>query len=241
MTKRIFVVGCGHTGTSLVSIMLGAHPQIYAIPYETGAFLRDRSLAEARQIIDAATAACDKPDAAYICEKTPAHVHCLDNILAVYPEARFIVTTRDPRDVIASIKRRNGTLENGISRWQLGNTAAVDAAARPNSFSLRYEALIAEPEKTLASLCRWLGIAFDPGMLEYWKDERDWFGISERRDTDGKRGPNHVIRRNWQIHQPLMTDRIGVWRRELSAAEIEIVERAIRSGEHHDRENTSTV
>lgn len=36
----IFVVGCGHSGTSLLLKMLNMHPHIHAVPFESRAYLK---------------------------------------------------------------------------------------------------------------------------------------------------------------------------------------------------------
>ena len=84
-----------------------------------------------------------------------------------------MVTAREPRDVVCSIKRRYGNLDAGIDRWRQDNEFALRLLAGAGSFLLRYEELIAEPQKTLARLCEFLGLKYESQMLNYWKDERD--------------------------------------------------------------------
>lgn len=206
--------------------MLGAHPRIYSIPFETNAFLHNRAIDEARSVIAVAERHCNKR-AHLICEKTPRHVHHIDRMAQAFPGARFILCLRDPRDVVCSIKRRTGNLKSGIRRWERDNQKILSLIKRHDCFLLRYEELISSPNETLENMCSFVGIRFDRSILEYWQDNRDWFGVNERRDTDGSAGENHVIRRNWQIHQPLMKDRIGVWRRELSCDEVILIRRQL--------------
>jgi tetratricopeptide (TPR) repeat protein len=42
----IFVVGCGHSGTSVMLALLGNHPSFYPIPYESAVFLQSLSKIE---------------------------------------------------------------------------------------------------------------------------------------------------------------------------------------------------
>lgn len=39
-----FIVGCGHSGTSVLLAILGAHPRIYPVTYESGIAKQDNKL-----------------------------------------------------------------------------------------------------------------------------------------------------------------------------------------------------
>lgn len=218
--RYVFVVGCGHTGTTLTAALLGSHSRIYAIPYETSAFRKSRSTGEARRKLDAAAAGCDKPEAQYVCEKTPRHVFYVDQIKRAYPKSRFVVCLRNPLDTVASLKQRKGSIDGAINRWRDENIAASHHISRGECFEMRYETLISAPEDTVASLCRFLDLDYETTMFDFWKDERDWQGVKERRETDGQQGDGHRKLRNWQVHQPLMKNRIGRYREILTEDEI---------------------
>lgn len=211
--KWIFVVGCGHSGTSLVAAMLGAHPRIYAIPFETYAFTK---AGDPKSLLKEIARSCDKRAARYICEKTPIHVTHIPDILKTFPRSHIVVCLREPKDVCASLKRRHGDLEKGVTRWLHDNQCALESMETPNILPLRYEQLIQDTEPTLERLCRALSLKYSPSMLDFWKDERDWFGNVDRKE--------HEKHRNWQIHQPLMTNRISVYRAELSDDEIAYID-----------------
>jgi hypothetical protein len=38
--RPVFIVGCGHSGTTLLTAMLDSHPQMHAYPGESNVFLR---------------------------------------------------------------------------------------------------------------------------------------------------------------------------------------------------------
>ena len=214
--RFVFVVGCGHSGTSLMAAMLGAHTEIHSINFETNAFAENGALGA--EMLQKTTATADKP---IICEKTPTHIYHVPLISASLPGSRFIKMVRDPRDVACSIKRRYKDLSRGIARWNADNSVPIDD--RSDTQVVHYEELVSDPDAVLGKVCEHIGVKFEFGMLEYWKDERDWFGVSERQDTDGAAGKNHAVRRNWQIHQPLTAERVGVYARELTAIEIKEV------------------
>ena len=63
---HVFVIGCGHTGTTLIAAMLGAHPSIYSIPKETRALVHNTAPDQARASIERAAADCAKPGATHL-------------------------------------------------------------------------------------------------------------------------------------------------------------------------------
>jgi hypothetical protein len=119
------------------------------------------------------------------CEQTPRNVFYLDDILASYPHARVIVTVRDPRDVLASQKhkwktqRRNARLPlreavrlrlnyHPITTSLLWN-AAVRAgdrhAAHERVRIVRFEDVLAAPEREVQAICEFLELPYEPEML----------------------------------------------------------------------------
>lgn len=220
----ILVCGSGHSGTSLITAMLGSHPRIFAINFETRVFARNDDpegvnafLAEWR--LEAARARCD-----YLCEKTPAHIFRLPLIREVDPAAPIIVPIRDPRDVALSFKKRMDSLEKGIVHWKSANALVRKRAEQVGDLlTFRYEDLIGDPLRTLERICEAIGLEFSDAMLQFHEDEREWFRATERRETAGAHGADHRDLRNWQIHQPIMDNR-GKWRAGLTSEEVGQVE-----------------
>jgi hypothetical protein len=93
MRAPIFIVGCGHSGTTLLVKILGMHSRIHAIPRETNfaygkpAYVWRRMAEFARE-----TRAAGKDR--WI-EKTPKHVHRIPLLLSLHPDARVVVLVRD--------------------------------------------------------------------------------------------------------------------------------------------------
>jgi glycosyltransferase involved in cell wall biosynthesis len=114
-------------------------------------------------------------------DKTPRYYRILDLLDELYPRARKIYLKRNPLDVASSYK------DWGISVEQCCGTPATamtydfchgmfrlqDYFERnpENAYQLAYEDLITAPEATLTSLCRFLGVAFEPAMLAYFRNE----------------------------------------------------------------------
>ncbi|WP_228462136.1 sulfotransferase [Alloalcanivorax profundimaris] len=211
-----FVVGCGHSGTTLMASMLGAHGHIHCIPRETYWFLDNPRL---EQEYPVALAEARSGGKRMLCEKTPRHLYRIDEIARRFPQARFVAMIRDGRDVAWSLKKRSGSFQDGVHRWRDDNRALLAQQQRDNLHLVRYEDLIEDPEATLRSVLEFLGEPYDPAVLEFHKKDYQWFGVRDARDTDGLGEHNHLLRRSWQMSQPLH-DRRGQWRGHLDDQEL---------------------
>jgi hypothetical protein len=111
-------------------------------------------------------------------DKTPAYALVLDFVAKLYPAARYVVLTRHPLAVWSSYvdsffdgdgeaaHRQNPLLERyvpAIARFLRERPVALEP--------VRYEELVREPEATLERLCRFLGLPFEPKMVDYGEAE----------------------------------------------------------------------
>ncbi len=105
-----------------------------------------------------------------------------DQIFEAYPNARIIHMQRDPRDRYASAVKRwkvsRGGAGVGTAVWLSSLHLARRHRARyPQKYMIvRYETLAREPEKTLKTICAFIGEEYDPVMLgmqgaEQFRDE----------------------------------------------------------------------
>ena len=103
-------------------------------------------------------------------EKTPQHVQHIASLAGMFPHARFVHVIRDGRDCAASFHRRwYRRPELTIFRWKkvVAMGGAQGAAIGPSRYlEVRYEDLTARPEPSLRAVCEFLGLRFDPAVLE---------------------------------------------------------------------------
>jgi hypothetical protein len=107
-------------------------------------------------------------------DKTPAYVLVLDFLAKLYPEARYIVLTRNPLAVWSSYvesffdgdheaaHRHNPLMERYVP--------AIARFLREKPVTLhhvRYEELVQNPEKEVRELCDYLGIEYTDAMVNY--------------------------------------------------------------------------
>lgn len=131
-------------------------------------------------------------------------------IFAAYPNAKMIQLIRDPRDRFEALCARRvkdrAKLGQATALWRLSETfARRNARAFPNNYLVvRYEAMVAQPEATMRTVCRFLDIAYLPEMILF---------ASEPRFA-------HVP----QAETPLSTAFIGRFQKNLHAEEIRFIE-----------------
>ena len=215
----VFIVGCGHSGTSILLAILDAHSRIYAVPYETkiAAQKSRKKFHRALKRFDRWAISVGKQRWV---EKTPNHIRHIDKILQWRSDAKIIIMIRDGRDVAFSIKKRQDNIEKGIKRWVNDNLAGKAYWEHPNIHVIRYEDLIIDFEFYVRELLNFLGEKYEPGMKNHHQVSRKWYSSKiEKPSTEFRK--NHRQFRNWQINQPLFDGR-GQWKK-MSQKELTLV------------------
>ena len=106
-------------------------------------------------------------------DKTPGYVKHLRPLANLLPEAHFIHIIRDGRDVTLSwLETPFGptSVVEAAERWRKEVRAGRRAGNQHLSdryIEVRYERLVANPEKVLGKVCKFLDLPFDPAMLAY--------------------------------------------------------------------------
>lgn len=110
-------------------------------------------------------------------EKTPGHLHYLDVIEQYLPGLKVVCVVRSAPDNIASMydvanhypdrwRHEYRTVEGCVGRWIASARAAEAQAGRADRLFVAYEQLAADPAATVARVCAFLGLSFEPGMIE---------------------------------------------------------------------------
>jgi hypothetical protein len=207
MAPPIFIVGCGHSGTSLLLALLGAHSKIFAIPFESsyGRSTRENFL---NKLFLRLTIGAGKTRWV---EKTPRNIYSIEKIFMVNPGARVILVIRDGRDVAYSIKERTLSIEKGIHRWVDDNLAGESFWSHPQLFVVKYEDIINDRSNTLSAIFSFIGETFEPSVDQYYKKKSFIYSHKIEKPENAVGLQRHNLNRNWQINQPIFDGR-GKWK-----------------------------
>ncbi len=186
MKRPAFVLCTVRSGSTLLRVLLDSHSDIHA-PHEL--HLRDLAVgirspyAERAlegvglgahqlehllwdRLLHRELAASGKR---LLVNKTPSDVFIADRIAKCWPDARFIFLLRHPAAIARSRQQarpQDDGERNAAMVVRYGE--ALEAARRTHSgITVHYEELVSDPRATLEPLCNFLGVRWEPQMLEY--------------------------------------------------------------------------
>jgi hypothetical protein len=260
------VVGVSRSGTTLLRLMLDAHPEI-AVPYETqflGDVLQLRSPGDAlrAQFYDTVLGAITWDDFHLDAEafrreldtlepftltrglrcfytmyarrfgkrrygdKTPGYCLYMVGIAQLLPEAHFIHMIRDGRDVALSLRHLwfgpGPDLAAQAREWVSWIRAAREQAKSCERYlEVRYEDLLADPERVLRRVCAFVDLRYTPSMLRYHERAAERMSeVGEWRRDGVLWAPREQLAaiHHFTSHRPDQS-RAGRWRHEMSPEE----------------------
>ncbi|MBA3384882.1 MAG: sulfotransferase [Actinobacteria bacterium] len=149
-------------------------------------------------------------------DKTPLYMQHLDVLERAFPGARYVHIVRDGRDAAFSLlamtrkPRFNLSRPRGVGDFAVAWRREVRAAqvfGRTHAYhEIRYEDLVEQPESRLREVCVFLGLEYEPAMLEYHRRE------------DPSLYADHP-----RLAEPPVRDTRS-WRREMRPADAELFE-----------------
>jgi tetratricopeptide (TPR) repeat protein len=227
---------CGHprSGTTLLEQVLDAHPQIVSaeethILHDEAYLPLSRGFPETTSVLQVLDAAAPsqlrqsrdnyfrftelflrKPlGEKLLVDKNPALNVLIPAVVRIFPEAKFLVALRDPRDVCLScfmqllplnpVSSAYLTLEGTVTQYAsvMGFWRAMLPRMRNPSLEVRYEELVTDLPSVARDVLDFLGINWDPTVLKYHEHAR----------TKPVRSPSYA-----EVVKPLFTSAIGRWR-----------------------------
>jgi hypothetical protein len=147
-------------------------------------------------------------------EKTPHHLYYVQEILADFPNAKFLHLIRDGRDVAVEQLRSAFGPRNAYSAARVWKRTH-DAAARARKIvpadqwlDVRYEELVTDPVSVLTRTTDFLGEKYDPSLLAFHQGK-----IAQRRAQTRDHRP---------LGEPVSGAYIGLYKKYLSLHDQEV-------------------
>ena len=145
-------------------------------------------------------------DAELVGEKTPNHLLYMPILSDFFPSARFIHIIRDPRSVVNSwrtVPWSTGSIIEDARVWHRYLVAARNNKQSDKVLTLFYEDLVLDSQKSLQTICNFIGINFESEILDFYHQPSSQINV--------KREP-------WKqnVNKPVTTDFTSRWQRELS-------------------------
>lgn len=222
----VFIVGMPRSGTTLCEQILASHPLVHGggelrflaravaerFPMRDGIdysdSLKDATAEDFGQIGARYLAAIRELDkeSLHITDKLPNNFLNVGMIRIVFPNARIIHCSRDPRDTCFSIYKHYFSARGhhyAYDMVELGRYYRLysdlmkhwDATLPGVMHKLRYEDLVQEQEATTRALLDACELPWDPACMEFHKTRRPVATISAS-----------------QVRQPMYTGSVGAWR-----------------------------
>jgi tetratricopeptide (TPR) repeat protein len=215
----VFIVGMPRSGTTLIEQICASHSLVFGagelndISRLATTLAREKieqaQVAEARR--EAAVAHIQRlhalgGGAARVVDKMPDNVLFVGTIALLFPSARIIYCSRDPRDISLSCYFqlfRDGAqffsydlADCGRRCLEVQRLAAHWSRLLPrHMIEISYEALVADLEGESRRLIEFLGLDWEPACLDFHRTERTVATVS-----------------HWQVRQPLYQSSVGRWR-----------------------------
>ena len=184
----VFVMCTLRSGSTLLRVLLNSHSQIHA-PHELHLRYISVSLDKKWSVRSMKEMGFDEDGMRYllwdrilhrelagsgkptIVDKTPNNVFIPEQLRAAWPDARFIFLLRHPAAIAESrknwFKGDNYDEEQNHDLIRRYCEALEECRQNYDGITVRYEQLTEDPETVTKEICAFLGLEWEPGMLEY--------------------------------------------------------------------------
>jgi len=144
-------------------------------------------------------------------DHTPNNLRHSEALATHFPRARFVHMIRDPRGVFPSVRRLawGRSAPTATARWwieQVQTARNAQAQLGNRSLTIAFEDLIVEPERTMTTVCDWLGVPLPESTTGYYQV------------------PKYLGQQHALVNGPINPSRAQSWRHELDPREIELIE-----------------
>lgn len=153
-------------------------------------------------------------------DKNPGYSIYTKRLMKLFPEAKFVFITRDYRDNFVSIMDVKFDIPwPSLVAWKwvyYYKRVKREALKHPDQYYfVNYEALTANPLEVIPSICEFLGISFEPTMLEYYEKKEEFTKMYR---------PGILKNIHSNIINEVNTSRVDVWKKRLTEKQVRILD-----------------
>lgn len=197
-----FIVGCVRSGTTVLRLMLGHHPNICRcdeLEYVATAIAGESDWPDVAEYVRQLPLRYDYRQSGFVAQASmtfpelvrdflvqlrvadgrdvvgaTVHNH-FDELVRIWPDAKFIHLDRDPRDVARSCVAIGwaGNAWAGTEAWITADDAwqrLAKGLSPERRLETSFEQLTLATERELTRICEFLGVPYDPSMLQIEAD-----------------------------------------------------------------------
>jgi hypothetical protein len=143
----------------------------------------------------------------YYLDKTPRYFHILNELLYIYPNAKYILLLRNPLSILSSVLKT--WFDNDVSKLEgtshlrdllLGPQLLLQCITRyPDKIKVvRYENLVNSPEQSFSELFDYLGLSFDENILNYQESNFKKSDYGDQINVDDHKKPVNFYVDKWK-------------------------------------------
>jgi hypothetical protein len=194
LQQPVFVLSSIRSGSTLLRVMLNTHSQIYS-PHELhlrglSVSLRGSYVTRAMKELGMSPEQLQfllwdrllhrelmRHGKQVLVNKTPNDAFIWRRIVRCWPDARFLFLLRHPAAITDSWSRaRKSWTRDQVAKDVLRYMLAVeDARVTHGGLEVRYEDLTVDPARETQRICEFLGLEWEPAMLDYRRGQHGRF------------------------------------------------------------------
>lgn len=163
----------------------------------------------------------DKSQLKIFVEKQIKYLIYIEDVLKVFPNAKFIILTRNVLDNVMIRKKRNiNHSSNLIYLSALWNESyknvryVLENVPQDRILFVRYRHLVGDTENTLKKICCFLGISFYPEMLNYHSNYNLY--LEHKKKLVGESYYKKMFEKHQSIQKPLNTMQVDIGESEIA-------------------------
>ncbi len=165
----------------------------------------------------------EKDNVKVIVDKQLKFHHFLEEVNEFYPNSKYIVLTRDPRDnVLVKMRKadKQGRQSNLLffsKMWSYEYGLLLKKLSYINAnqiLRVSYEDLMIDPESTLKKVSAFLGVSYHENMMKYSEKLKSDMQTNEHKFNNEVK--KHIDLLHSGLINKVSTDKMGIWKKEFS-------------------------